>query len=476
MLTLEKRTETNITSQKVLSGRTSLSHFPQVLLAIMIALTLSSCGGGNSGSGTPTSTPAMCEKNSPNIQILSPGSGSMVASPVEISITWIFPQPVQNPLAKLQISINNTIYDISKFAYSISSDGITVLTFAKLPFPPGSHNIVALNLLTNQCTQERIAVAQPTPQWTIGHSGTTADLYDVTWGNNEFVAVGSGGTILTSPDGINWIVQYSGTPNNLYSVAYGACVICRGGYTFIAVGDNGIILASPNGITWTSQMYDMSSYRANLFGVEPLKGLGFLAFGSNGANLVGKMFTNHSNHVVVFEEYVPRSNSNLRSSAEYDAPIGSPICLVVGDNGTILESDCEGAYAVSEPHSGTSNNLADITSCDQVSAVTFVAVGGNGTILTSHDESTWTPQHPGTSNNLNSIVSSHCQRGTPSLYVAVGGNGTILASTYGYTWTPQTSGTTLTLFSVAYASAKDEFIAVGQNGEILTSLSKDIRV
>jgi hypothetical protein len=26
----------------------------------------------------------------------------------------------------------------------------------------------------------------------------------VTYGNNTFVAVGSGGTILTSPDGVNW--------------------------------------------------------------------------------------------------------------------------------------------------------------------------------------------------------------------------------------------------------------------------------
>jgi hypothetical protein len=66
-----------------------------------------------------------------------------------------------------------------------------------------------------------------------GHS-----LYDVTYGNGLFVAVGEDGIILTSPDGVNWTRQIPPTGNWLYGVTYG-------NGTFVAVGDRGIILTSP---------------------------------------------------------------------------------------------------------------------------------------------------------------------------------------------------------------------------------------
>jgi hypothetical protein len=52
------------------------------------------------------------------------------------------------------------------------------------------------------------------------------------------VAVGSGGTILTSPDGVKWTRRTSGTNNLLYGVTYGNGL-------FVAVGDRGTILTSP---------------------------------------------------------------------------------------------------------------------------------------------------------------------------------------------------------------------------------------
>jgi hypothetical protein len=50
--------------------------------------------------------------------------------------------------------------------------------------------------------------------------------------------VGWNGTILTSPDGVNWTRRTSGTSNNLSRVAYG-------NGTFVAVGWHGTILTSP---------------------------------------------------------------------------------------------------------------------------------------------------------------------------------------------------------------------------------------
>lgn len=75
---------------------------------------------------------------------------------------------------------------------------------------------------------------------------TSRNLVGITWGNNEFVAVGDTGTIILSSDGISWTNRTSGTSNMLRGVAYG-------NNQYIAVGYGGTILASADGISWTAQ-------------------------------------------------------------------------------------------------------------------------------------------------------------------------------------------------------------------------------
>jgi len=73
-------------------------------------------------------------------------------------------------------------------------------------------------------------------------SGTLA-LRSLTHAGGAFVAVGDGGTIVSSTDGINWTPQISNSSNNLNGVTYGGI--------YVAVGDSGTILTSGNGGTWT---------------------------------------------------------------------------------------------------------------------------------------------------------------------------------------------------------------------------------
>ena len=77
--------------------------------------------------------------------------------------------------------------------------------------------------------------------WTLCTSQGNS-LFGVTYGNGLFVAVGSDGTILTSPDGVNWTAQASGTGSDLNGVTYGNGL-------FVAVGGSyhgsGTILTSP---------------------------------------------------------------------------------------------------------------------------------------------------------------------------------------------------------------------------------------
>jgi hypothetical protein len=63
-------------------------------------------------------------------------------------------------------------------------------------------------------------------------------LFGVAYGNGLFVAVGEGGTILTSRDGVSWTQQTSPTSDWLRGATYGNGL-------FIAVGNGGTILTSP---------------------------------------------------------------------------------------------------------------------------------------------------------------------------------------------------------------------------------------
>ncbi|MFZ3137531.1 MAG: CARDB domain-containing protein [Thermodesulfovibrionales bacterium] len=78
--------------------------------------------------------------------------------------------------------------------------------------------------------------------WTISNVGLTG-LLSIAYGNSKFVAVGTNGTILTSPDGNVWTPRTSGVLYSLYKIVYS-------NNNFIAVGDSGTILTSPDGINW----------------------------------------------------------------------------------------------------------------------------------------------------------------------------------------------------------------------------------
>jgi photosystem II stability/assembly factor-like uncharacterized protein len=61
----------------------------------------------------------------------------------------------------------------------------------------------------------------------------------------RYVAVGAGGTILTSTDGATWTAQPSLTNNDLTAITYGG--------QFVAVGKGGVIFTSLDGLTWEAR-------------------------------------------------------------------------------------------------------------------------------------------------------------------------------------------------------------------------------
>jgi hypothetical protein len=116
-----------------------------------------------------------------------------------------------------------------------------------------------------------------TGAWTAVSSGTVQDLYGVSYVNGVFVAVGTAGTLLTSPDGLTWTAQTSNTNNSLRHVAFG--VPSAGVGTYVAVGDAGTIVSSTDASNWTAQSNPTTqSFYSVCFGPD----LQFIAAGTVG--------------------------------------------------------------------------------------------------------------------------------------------------------------------------------------------------
>jgi hypothetical protein len=73
------------------------------------------------------------------------------------------------------------------------------------------------------------------------------DFRAIVYAQNQYVVVREGGSIMTSPDGLNWTPRTSPTKKNLMALFWD-------GHQYLAGGDGGTILASPDGITWTSRI------------------------------------------------------------------------------------------------------------------------------------------------------------------------------------------------------------------------------
>ncbi|MEQ1932815.1 MAG: choice-of-anchor D domain-containing protein [Fimbriimonadaceae bacterium] len=87
--------------------------------------------------------------------------------------------------------------------------------------------------------------------WSARTSGTSNELFRVTWTGTRYVAVGSTGTIRTSTDGDSWNAAISGTTQALFDVT-------SMGSGLVAVGGSGTILTSPDGLAWTPRTSGVS--------------------------------------------------------------------------------------------------------------------------------------------------------------------------------------------------------------------------
>jgi len=281
-----------------------------------------------------------------------------------------------------------------------------------------------------------------------------------------FVTVGNVGTILTSSDGISWTERTSGTTNNLYGVTYGGGLV-------LTVGDNGTILTSSDGSTWTSRT---SGITDNLYGVTYGGGL-FVTVGYNGTILTSSDGTTWAN-----------TSANKRTTLRYfskpDAPhlygvtYGDGLFVTVGGNATVFTSSDGTTWT--ENGQKLRSNWVD---GQYFKAVTyrkklFVLVGRKGKIMNSPDGITWKKRKAGTGMSLMGVTYSPtcgkvewkgwdaglCKNG---IFVTVGKGGKILTSFDGNWWVKRTFKGASWIYAVTYGNGT--FVTAGANGVILTS-------
>ncbi|MBF0593185.1 MAG: VCBS repeat-containing protein [Nitrospirae bacterium] len=294
--------------------------------------------------------------------------------------------------------------------------------------------------------------ADPLDTWTPRSSGTSQQLNGLIYGGGRFVAVGSAGTIVTSPDAVTWKTVSSGTQSDLNDVAYGNGM-------FIAVapvaGQGGNTLTSPDGETWT--IHNPFNVNGSITNITYVNGRFFASGGNYNTSFI---FT----------------STDGVTWAEGDKGVLGHTGRVSYGNGIYIAS----GYGANISTSTDAINWSVKANLGYGSIVDiiyvngqFVAVGGlfywgGALIFQSSDGVTWkqsTLGSLGTSRQFNSIAYGASQ------YVTVGTTtntaSSILTSSDAITWVSRASGTSKYLTRIVYVNGL--FVAVGESGTILTS-------
>lgn len=223
------------------------------------------------------------------------------------------------------------------------------------------------------------------------------DVYGLTYGSGQFLALDDSGIVARSSDGSSWMETSSiGFPTR--GAAFGTGI-------FVAVGEGGLVAVSSDGAVWTTNQ--ASPVDTVLFWSVTYGGGKFSAVGYDGTNAIAYASTNGTTWTGVTLTSI--------TNTLYDIAYGNDRYVAVGSEGRIMWSP-NGFASWNLVTSGTSISLVGIT----WDGSTFVAVGGNGTILTSIDGDTWIKRSSGTGATLIDVAAGD------GGFVAVGEGGVIL--------------------------------------------------
>lgn len=337
--------------------------------------------------------------------------------------------------------------------------------------------------------------ADPLDQWQWRNPLPGGNLLEaVGYGNGRFVAVGDGGTVLSSADATNWTSRYLG---QIYGVGadYWLASVTWGAGTWVAVGGGQppgggsfpVLLTSPDLATWTEQSAPSNSSFAVSYLESVVYGGGqFAAIGSGGdpetlqpeAAILTSPDGVHWSHrdsgtIETFwtgtsygnGTYLAAGGGTLRSTDGVNwsphQPFSQSISGLAYGSGRFVAlslgvySSLDGlAWSESSPLLRNASRLA-------YGGGQFVAADG-ARIWTSPDTTNWTARGLATTGQVRGLGYGDGK------FVAVG-SGTLSVSTNGSGWLNLASVVTTTLINGA-AYGRGAFVAVGDQSTILRSV------
>lgn len=314
--------------------------------------------------------------------------------------------------------------------------------------------------------------------WQVEKSNTSKELQGITWGNNKFIAVGNPGrTILTSTDGHKWDVIED--EQNIGYYGKGLNCVTWTGDRFIATGWNGLIISSSDGLKW--------DYLLNPPDFLALKNISW-----NGQKYIA--IDERTNNVVSSSDGISWQSQkfkiddeNFPALSEEEREIDDIIWAnnqfwAVGARGIILTSPDGFNWHLNTKQTNQTQRLSSIA----WSGSKFVAVGRgqmgmDGKIIMSEDGENWfigDSQYP----NIEKV------RWIKDKFWAVGDDGIIISSSDGDNWDkkeiPIASNTAqyrnLVFYDIAYDGkqfviAGGKYILSSPDGESWTIVAEQDR-
>ena len=284
--------------------------------------------------------------------------------------------------------------------------------------------------------------------WVWRRQTTRAYLRDVAYGHGRFVAVGWGGVVVTSTDGIAWSLQQLDESLRLSEIA-------TDGQRYVATVDDGdTVVTSEDGIAWIPR--DVGAMSVRLIDVI-WAGDRFIALGRDGATFSASVFesvdgTTWISHAV---------GTNMTADG---LAFNGTTLLVVGRD-SIANLVC--AYTSTDRVQWQSTPIP-VDDPHHVLGIAgmFVSVGYRGgavpsVVFRSRNGTVWT----GTATKHQGEINGATWTG--SEYIAVGEDGLIATSTQGTDWQLQQQAEQTNLYTVRWLG--DEFFAIGYLGASMRS-------
>lgn len=294
--------------------------------------------------------------------------------------------------------------------------------------------------------------------WVNCTSPVTEDLLGVAYTGGVYVAVGSGNVILKSTDAATW---YAYRLSGVRSIA-------AGGGVYVAVGDGAMIMRSTDGLQWTrastmptyAVQYDNATFRSVRYMNVPWH----LGYGGGNAWIFVAVTGAYISFSTDGDTWTDRTPNCIATSPPgsyfQDMACSGNSVVMVGTGGNIMYStDMYPLHPWAMATSPTTENLYSVT----WNGTRYVAVGAGGVTCWNNVGTTWTLGGAAGTADLYAVASS-----ASHAIAAVGAGGVVYQSTdNGTSWGRQASATTHALRSITWAGSR--FLAVGDGGILVTS-------